>query len=268
MAKNSRAPHDKVYGLAAARAVMHVRPDEVIRIAHTEAVRHDVASMLREAASRRIAYEERSPEDLENISGSKHHEGICLAARPRRYLSAEELARVLEPIGTTVVALDGVVNPHNLGAIVRTAAFLGADGLLLRKPRAGAPLPSASIRTAEGGAEYLRIAVVDDLAPVLASLAGSGVAIMGTDAQAPARLEELSWPPRVVLVLGAEATGLSSTVRAACTQLVSIRGTGAVDSLNVSVAAGIVLSTRLADVRARLASRARPNVVPGRSPSR
>ena len=88
-------PHEKIYGIEAARAVMATRPGDVIRIAHTSAVRHEIAELLREAAAQRIAYGEHSEEDLGKLAGALHHEGICLAVQPRRVLSVDALVNAL-----------------------------------------------------------------------------------------------------------------------------------------------------------------------------
>jgi tRNA G18 (ribose-2'-O)-methylase SpoU len=139
------------------------------------------------------------------------------------------------------VALDGVENPHNVGAVIRSAAFLGADGVVVHG-RTEAPFSPAALRVAEGGAEHVILGRVDDLAALLGVLADAGVAVVGTDAAASDDARAFRYPRRCVIVLGSEASGLSAAVRRTLTHTVGIRGTGAVESLNVSVAAGIVLA--------------------------
>jgi TrmH RNA methyltransferase len=235
----------KVYGLAAALAVMTCRPEQVVRIAHTEAARKPLASMLREAARRRIAYREVPDDELSRIAESVHHEGVCLLVSQPAAPSLRELAQRTAPHGL-VLALDRVGNPHNVGAILRTAAFFGACGLVLGGAsgrRSG--LPPAAVRVAEGGAEYVPVVRVPELADALSELAGHGLAIVGADAHAALPLAELRWPARVALVIGSEDLGLSPGVRAACASTVRIVGPGqdTVDSLNVSVATGVLLAS-------------------------
>lgn len=237
----SRVAHEKVYGVAAARAVLERRIGDVIRIAHAAELRRALGPVLREAAARRIAYEERSDEDLAKIAGSVHHEGICLAVRPRRVRSVEWLARGGQGAWRCAVALDDVGNPHNVGAIVRSAAFFGADALLVEGPADRAPILPAAVRVAQGGAEHVEVVRADALAPALRALASAGVAVIGTDVRGARPLGALRWPPRAVIVLGSEGEGMRREVREACTALVTIAGSDAVESLNVGVAAGVLL---------------------------
>lgn len=232
-----------VYGLAAALAVMARRPQDVVRIAHAKVARKPLAPALREAARRRIAYREVGDDELARIAGAVHHEGVCLLVREQPAPSLEQLAARTPPTGF-LVALDRVANPHNIGAILRSAAFFGASGLLIAGPaskRAG--LPPAAVRVAEGGAEHVPAVRVAELAPALRQLAQSGIAIVGADLRAPQALAELRWPRRALLVLGSEELGLSPAVRAACATVVHIAGKGAVESLNVSVAAGVLMAS-------------------------
>ena len=104
-------------------------------------------------------------------------------------------------------------------------------------------LPAAAVRIAAGGAEHVPFARIDDPSGALAALASAGHTVIGTDAHATTALAELTWPARAVVVLGSEDVGLSPAVRARCQTLVRIGGTGALDSLNVSVAAGVVLAS-------------------------
>lgn len=234
---------EKVYGLEAALAVLRVRPDDVRRIAYHAEVGPVLGRYLRDAAARRVAYFEKPDAELRAIAGSEHHEGVVLEVRARELLDD---AGVLDRFGVDrgplrLVALDGVENPHNVGAILRTAAFLGCHGLVTHGPQEQ-PFPPAALRVAEGGAEHLALARVADLPGVLGALADRGVAIVGTFASATEDARSFRYPRRTVVVLGSEASGASPAVRRTLGHVVGIRGSGAVESLNVSVAAGIVLA--------------------------
>ena len=111
------AETQKIYGLAAVLAVMAKRPEQVLSIAHTRALRFPLADVLREAAKRRVAYREVDEEELSRLAESLHHEGVCLLARKPAALDLETLARRTQPRGL-IVALDGVQNPHNIGVMV------------------------------------------------------------------------------------------------------------------------------------------------------
>jgi tRNA G18 (ribose-2'-O)-methylase SpoU len=148
------------------------------------------------------------------------------------------------------IALDRVTNPHNLGAVVRSAAYFGADGVLYAHGDGPARLPPAAVRVAEGGAECVPIAAVERLAPALAFARARGVRVVGTDARARDDAFSLAWPRPCIVVVGNEREGLSRDVRPLCDATVAIPGTGRVESLNASVAAGVVLA-ELARTRPR-----------------
>jgi len=228
---------------------MAQRPDQVLSIAHTRAARKPLAGALREAARRRIAYREVDEEELSRIAGSLHHEGVCVLARELAAPDLETMARRTEPRGL-IVALDGVQNPHNIGAILRSAAFFGAVGLVLAGQRGARAdgLPPAALRVAEGGAEHVGVLRVPDLVTALRQLAQAGLSIVGADAHAERSLAALRWPPRAVLVLGSEAAGLAPEVRAMCDVTARVVGRGALESLNVSVAAGVMLASHAASL--------------------
>ena len=230
-----------MYGLAAARAAFDTRPDAVLSIAHTLALRQALAPMLREAARRHIAYREVDDAALAQMAESVHHEGICLLVRPRSTLALRELAEQVDDVGL-LLALDSLQNPHNIGAILRSAAYFGVRGVLLPEAHAS-KLSAAARRVAEGGAEHVPITVVPELAPALLRLADAGFGVVGADARARQPLHALRWPERAVLVLGHEQNGISAEARKACQVLTRIAGTEAVDSLNVSVAAGVLMSS-------------------------
>lgn len=235
-------PHEKIYGIEAARAVMATRPGDVIRIAHTSAVRHEIAELLREAAAQRIAYGEHSEEDLGKLAGALHHEGICLAVQPRRVLSVDALVNALrDGKCRAVLALDTVANPHNAGALVRSAAFFGVDAILVEGQEGKPLLTPAATRIAQGAMEHVVAVRAGDMADALRRIAAAGVAVVGTDVRATKTLGEMKWPVRVAIVLGSEGAGMREPVRRACTELLVIPGSGKVESLNVSVAAALLL---------------------------
>jgi RNA methyltransferase, TrmH family len=232
---------ERVVGLEAVRAVLRQRPEAVLHLAHSSEARRQVADLLREAARLRIAYREVPEDELGRIAGTLHHEGVCLQVKPRLPVALNELTRRLAQ-GGFALALDGVQNPHNVGALLRSAAYFGAAGMLLGGPADKGLLGPAAVRVAEGGAEYVPVCSVAELGGALDTLHASGVGIVGADAHTGEPLAGARLPARCLIVLGSERSGLSPAVLKRCSQRVRIEGAGQIESLNVSVAAGILLA--------------------------
>lgn len=231
---------ERVVGLSAARAVLAVRPKAVLHIAHSPGARVEVRDLLREAARLRIAYREVSEEELGKMAGTLHHEGICLLTKARSPVELADLARLLARDGFAL-ALDQVENPHNVGALLRSAAYFGAAGLLVAHGETRGLSPAA-VRIAEGGAEYVPVCFVRELCAALDQLRTGGVEIVGADVHEGEPLDQAELGARTVLVMGNERSGLSPAVQKRCTRRVRIEGRGQIESLNVSVAAGILLA--------------------------
>jgi TrmH RNA methyltransferase len=230
-----------VYGVNAALAVAALRPDAILRVFHVPAVRLRVAPLLKAAAAHRRPYREVPDSELERIAKTVHHEGVVVVCRPLPLLDEARLFGT--PLTAPLyVALDEVGNPHNLGAILRSAAFFGAGAMLFPREGRSAHVSAAATRIAQGGAERVPCYAVTDLATTLRRLSQGGVQVVGADTRGGVALARFVWRRPTCVVLGNEGEGLSKTVRAACSGLVSIPGDGGVESLNVSVAAGILLA--------------------------
>jgi len=237
-----REPVETVQGLRAGLAVFSRRRDDVLRVAYARPVRQDVAELARWCASRRLPCAEMSEAELDRLAESTHHEGLCVAARPRRWLSTRELADALARERGAAIALDRVRNPYNVGAILRSAAFFGLDAALLGAPAPHPGLAPAAIRVAEGGAEHVQLARTTDLGETLARLRARGVRVVGADGHATTSAIGFAFGRPAVLVLGNERGGLGERVRAQCDAVVRVPGGGRVESLNVAVAAGILMA--------------------------
>jgi TrmH RNA methyltransferase len=218
-------------------------------VAFASEVRHEVSELARWAASHGVPCGEASHGAIAHLAGSEHHEGLCVVARPRRWLSTGELADALLSTRGTAIALDRVRNPYNVGAVLRSAAFFGVDAALLGAPAPHPGLPPAAIRVAEGGAEHVRLARTTDLADTLGRLRSRGVRIVGADGQSTSDALRFAFPRPVILVMGHEREGLGDRVRAQCDAVVAIRGREVMESLNVGVAAGILLAEMTREVR-------------------
>ena len=231
-----------VQGLRAGLAVIQRRPGDVLRVAYARALRGEVAGPARGALPRGVPCAEVDERELDRLAESKHHEGLCVLAKPRRWASAKDMADALVRTRGRVLALDRVRNPYNVGAILRSAAFFGLDGVILGAPAPHSGLAATAVRVAEGGAEEVTLARTTDLADTLSRLRARGARIVGADGHATTDALTFRYEPPTVLVLGNEREGLADRVRAECDALVAVRGKGQVESLNVGVAAGVLIA--------------------------
>ncbi|MES2202490.1 MAG: 23S rRNA (guanosine(2251)-2'-O)-methyltransferase RlmB [candidate division FCPU426 bacterium] len=198
------------------------------------------AEEIVKAASRSgVRVEWRERRWLEDRAGSNRHQGVVAAAEEFQYA---ELADILETAGThaTLVVLDGVEDPGNLGAILRSAECAGASGVLIPKDRA-VQVTAVVEKASAGAAGRVKVASVTNINRVLEELKKSGYWIYGLSGEAKESLYSVKFEGKVCLVLGGEGGGIRPLVRQNCDLLVSIPMSGKVSSLNVSVAAGVSL---------------------------
>lgn len=214
-----------------------------------------VTEAVRLAADRGISVLEVSKPELDRLTGGALHQGLALQMPPFEYAHPDDLLAVArdstEP--PLLVALDGVTDPRNLGAVIRSAAAFGADGVLLPQRRS-AGVTAVAWRTSAGTAAKIPVAVATNLTRVLRQYAAEGLMIVGLDADGSVTVDELSLATSpLVVVVGSEGRGLSRLVRETCDETVSIPMSAGVESLNASVAAGVVLAE--VSRRRRLAGR-------------
>lgn len=175
-------------------------------------------------------------EILDRLGSGCHHQGVVAIGAAHDYASLEELAAGAR----LLVVLDGVEDPHNLGAIIRTAHAAGAGGVVVPERRA-VGLTETVAKAAAGALEYLKVARVGNLNRALDQLKQRGFWIYGLDERAERVYDQVHYHAPTAMVLGAEGRGLHQHTRARCDLLVRIPVIGRIASLNVSVAAGIVL---------------------------
>jgi len=233
---------EKYHGLRACEALFARRPQDIIRVYLAEERRRHFAALLGHCAKARLGFQVVAAENLARLSGSTHHEGIVILARAYPRWGIPELLREIDERRLTgpLLYLDGVENPHNLGAILRTAAHfgtaavLGAGGVL-------PPLSPAAVRVAEGAAEYVPVCDLADPRADLLQLKKRGFRIVATSSHRGSPLSPETLGGKIVLVLGSEGEGVSKPIVSLADTAIQILGTGAVESLNVSVACGILL---------------------------
>jgi 23S rRNA (guanosine2251-2'-O)-methyltransferase len=175
------------------------------------------------------------PEELQTLAGSFEHQGVVAEVGPYPYSDPDEILAARD----LLIALDRVQDPHNLGAVIRTADAAGA-GVAIPRHRAAAVTP-AVVKASAGATEHVPVAQVRNLADFLVQAKGRGFWIYGAAAGVPSSYYTQDFRGPVVFVLGSEGEGLSHRVAAACDVLVSLPLLGAVESLNVSVTAGVLL---------------------------
>jgi 23S rRNA (guanosine2251-2'-O)-methyltransferase len=203
-----------------------------------------VTEAVRLAADRGVSVLEVSKPELDRLTGGALHQGLALQMPPFEYAHPDELLESAlqseEP--PLLVALDGVTDPRNLGAVIRSAAAFGANGVLLPQRRS-AGITAVAWRTSAGTAAKIPVAVATNLTRTLRQYAAEGLMVVGLDADGTITVDELSLATSpLVVVVGSEGRGLSRLVREACDETVSIPMSAGVESLNASVAAGVVLA--------------------------
>jgi len=218
--------------LAAGRALDRI---VIARGRHGERV--EAVVQLARSKSVPVRFEERS--QIDRLAGTREHQGIAALAAAKPALELEDLLAAKTPQGLLVL-LDGIEDPHNLGAIVRTALAEGAHGVVIPERRA-VGLTDTVERASAGALAHLPVARVKNLVRAMEEMKEAGYWLIGLDERAEKKYTEADFSGQVGIVLGSEGEGLHELTRKRCDFLVSIPTSGPVRALNVSVAAGVVL---------------------------
>jgi TrmH RNA methyltransferase len=240
-ARTHRDTELRLYGLNAVQAVFARRPQAIRKLYLTGERVPQLQPLLKWCVTHRVGYRVVEDTDLQRLAASAHHEGVV----------ADVLREEPQPLSTwlqhlpagpqCVLWLDGVGNPHNLGAILRSAAHFGVAAVLLPK-HSPLALSGAAARVAEGAAEavpFVRLGREDN---AIAQLRGAGFALAATVVRGGEPLFARTLPSRLVYVMGAEGEGMDPELAAACDVRLSIPGTGNVESLNVAAATAVFLA--------------------------
>jgi 23S rRNA (guanosine2251-2'-O)-methyltransferase len=217
------------------------RFDQVLVAREREDLRLErLVAALRQAG---IRVRQESREQLTNLAKSPAHQGVVALVRPQEFLTIEDLFEPDQQQSTArrlLLALDGVEDPQNLGALLRVADGAGVDGVILTERRS-APLSPVAVKASAGAAEHLRIARVVNLVRALEELKRQSLWVIGLDERGSADYDQFDLTGDCVLVLGREGAGLHDLVRKTCDHLLRIPMAGGVSSLNVSAAGAVVL---------------------------
>ena len=224
---------EHVYGRNAVREAVR-GPREVLEVLATERALAAEPWLRDEQGLRVHVKPERA---LTEQAGTRDHQGVVARVAPYRYADAYELAAAESPL---LVCLDQVTDPHNLGAVARSAEGAGATGVVVPSHGSARVTPAVA-RASAGAVEHLPIAVVQNLARYLTEVKGADLWVWGAAADGGSPLWQADLQGGVAFVLGAEGRGLRPLVRRACDGIVSIPLGGRIESLNVSVAAALLL---------------------------
>ena len=194
------------------------------------------------ARNKVIVVTEADRRKLDGMSRTKSHQGVIAVAAVREYASVDDILSAARDRGEPplIVVCDELSDPHNLGAVIRTAECAGAHGVIIPKRRS-AGLTAIVAKTSAGAVSYLPVARVPNLTAVLKQLKGEGLWVFGADAAAGTRLYDADLKGPAAIVIGSEGDGMGRLVREQCDFLVSIPMKGQLNSLNASAAAAVVL---------------------------
>ncbi len=242
----------RIYGLNACLALFARRPHDLRKAYLLESRLGDLKTVIAWCVQQRLGYRVVGNADLDKLTGSQHHEGVCFEARravlPSLSMLLQRLPRVPQP--ALLAWLDGVGNPHNLGAVWRSAANFGVQALILPADSALAA-SGAAYRVAEGGAEAVPLARIVPGEDALGALRNAGFAIAATVPREGESLYAARLPRRLVFVLGAEGGGLSRGLIDRSDLHLTIPGSGVVESLNVSASAAVLFGEYYRQLSAR-----------------
>jgi RNA methyltransferase, TrmH family len=240
-ARQRRDVELRIYGMNAVSAVFARRPQAIRKLYLAEARIPQLQPLLKWCVANRVGYRVVEQDDLQKLAASAHHEGVVAEVLREEPMGLSPWLRELPPGPCCALWLDGVGNPHNLGAILRSAAHFGVSAVLLPK-HSTLTISGAAARVAEGGAEvvpFVRLGREDNS---IAQLRGAGFSLAATVVRGAADLFAAKLPERLIYVLGAEGEGMDAELAKACDMRVSIPGSGAVESLNVAAATAVLLA--------------------------
>ena len=235
----------RLYGTHAVEAALENPRRKLKRLLATENAEIRLAAII---ARRKVPIDRATPRDLDNLLGADTvHQGLMLETEELPEPSLEDLAeRAIA--GGPLIILDHVTDPHNVGAVLRSAAAFGASGLIMTR-RHSPPLNGTLAKAASGALELVPVLLVQNLAKVMAELKEQGIILLGLDDASEVLIEDEPFSKPTALVLGAEGKGLRELTGETCDRLVKIATTGSIASLNVSNAAAVAL--HLAAMRRR-----------------
>jgi 23S rRNA (guanosine2251-2'-O)-methyltransferase len=229
----------RIYGINPVLEALRARRVTALRVSPRADER--LTALVRLAEEQEIPVRRVTADELDRLAGGarQRHQGVVAEMQDAGSFSVEDLVAAAKG-AALIVVLDSIEDPHNVGAILRTVDAAGADGVV-RQTRHAARLDGAAAKASAGAVSHVKIAEVVNIARAIEDLKQAGVWTVGLDGGASKRYDEIDWTLPSAIVVGAEGSGLRRLVRERCDWLVSLPMAGHVQSLNVSVAAGIAL---------------------------
>lgn len=234
------------YGIHSISAIMEREPERIIEIYALKGRQDErVAPIVNDAYSLGVSVQFMSRKALDDKSKGEQHQGIMARVKAAKQKDDGDLRSLIDELRTQerqpfFLVLDGVTDPHNLGAVIRTADAAGVDGVIVPKDKS-AKLNGTARKVACGAAEVMPLFVVTNLARTLKMMQDEGIWITGTAGEAEHDIFATKFDGPMAIVMGAEGSGMRRLTREHCDQLVKIPMAGSVSSLNVSVATGVIL---------------------------
>lgn len=233
---------DKIYGLNPVLEALS-SDREIDKILLKDGIKHSKASKITAMAKeKKIPFQFVQPSKLDSAAEGGNHQGVVAYAASHAYSSVEEILSDAKKAGEApfVVILDCLTDPHNLGSIIRTANAAGAHGVIIPKNRS-VGLNSTVYKVSAGAVEYIKVAKVTNLSRTVEDLKKEGLWVVGTDLSAVQKHYECDLKGALAVVIGSEGEGISKALKEKCDFLVKIPMIGEIESLNASVAAGVLL---------------------------
>jgi 23S rRNA (guanosine2251-2'-O)-methyltransferase len=241
-----------IFGINAVIEKLKSSPEQVFEVMIVESrERAGLTAVIKEARRRGLPVRYVNTHKLNALAEGGLHQGVAVAAAPYVYASFTELLGVAGSAPIRILVLDGLTDPRNFGALLRSAEGAGVLHVVTPKDRAVGVTPAVA-KTSAGAVNYVKIYRVSNLTRALQALKQAGCWIVGLDAGAAECVYDREYPDKLAVVLGSEGEGIRPLVRRQCDFLVSLPMQGKVASLNVSVAGGIVLYELVRQGRDRL----------------
>lgn len=237
------AKPDYYYGVHSVESLLEMEPERVLTLfVLKDKSDQRLSKIFQLAAPFGISVQKASRDSLEKLAGLPFHQGIVAAVRPYPTLNEQDLEKLVDSTpDILLLALDQVTDPHNLGACIRTAAAMGVAAVVVPRDRSASLTPTAR-KVAAGGAEKVKFIQVTNLGKTLAQLKTQDVRVVGTLLDEEAMpISQADFSGKVIVMMGAEDTGIRPINQAQCDQKVYIPMQGDLQSLNVSVATGMAL---------------------------